>query len=314
MDTTDIVRTRATSSSPPAGDVPGVAFIDGEFAPPSQAVVSVFDFGFTRSDVTYDVVHVWEGRFFRLEAHLDRFFASAAALRYKIPHTRDEVRSILMECVKRSGLRNAYVAMICTRGRPPLGSRDMRLCQNRFIAYAVPFVWLASSEQRTKGLHAIIGSYCRISEQSVDPRIKNYQHLDSVRSLFEAYDEGADTVFLLDHEGNLTEGPGFNVFAVIDNVVVTADAGVLEGVTRDTVMKIASALGYPVQARKITVDEIHEANEIFITSTGGGVMPVTRIDDRILSNGAPGPVTRKFEEAYWARHKDGWEATAVDYD
>lgn len=264
--------------------------------------------------MTYDVAHVWQGSFFRLEDHLDRFFASMAALRYAIPYDRDQVRSILMECVKRAGFRDAYVAMLCTRGRPPMGSRDMRLCQNRFIAYVIPFVWLASQEKREKGLHVIISSYFRIPSGSVDPTVKNYHHLDSVRSLWEAYDKGADSVFLLDYEGNVTEGPGFNVFAVIDGSVVTPNSGVLEGVTRRTVLEVAAELGLPAQMRKISADELRSAEEIFITSTGGGVMPVTRIDGRILGNDAPGAVTTRLREAYWTRHDDSRYSTPVAYD
>ena len=109
----------------------GVAFIDGGFVPIAEAKISVLDFGFTRSDVTYDVVHVWNGQFFRLEAHLDRFLASMKALRLSPAQSRDDMREILMECVRRTGLRNAYVAMVCTRGRPPAGSRDMRLCKEQ---------------------------------------------------------------------------------------------------------------------------------------------------------------------------------------
>ncbi len=302
------------SGAQPVDDIPGVAFVNGRFAPLAEATISVFDFGFTRSDVTYDVVHVWQGRFFRLEAHLDRFFASMAALRYSLPYDRDHVRAILIECAKRSGFRDAYVAMICTRGRPPIGSRDMRLCQNRFIAYAIPFVWLASPEQRKRGLHAIISSYFRIPNGSVDPRIKNYHHLDSVRSMWEAYDRGADTAFLLDYDGNITEGPGFNIFAVIDGTIVTPEAGVLEGITRQTTMQIAAELALPVEVRKISADELRGADEVFITSTGGGVMPVTRVDDRILGNDAPGAVTARLRDVYWAKHSDGWESTLVDYD
>lgn len=298
----------------PVEDIPGVAFVNGRFVPVSEATISVFDFGFTRSDVTYDVAHVWQGSFFRLEAHLDRFFASMESLRYQIPYSRDQVRAILMECVKRSGYRDAYVAMICTRGRPPVGSRDMRLCQNRFIAYSIPFVWLASPEKREKGLHAIIGSTFRIPPGSVDPKVKNFHHLDSVRSIWEAYDKGADTVFLLDYDGNVTEGPGFNVFAVIGDRVVTPDAGVLEGVTRRTVLELAEAQGLKAEMRKLSADELREADEVFITSTGGGVMPVTRLDGRIYGNDRPGAVTQRLRDGYWARHGSNADATPVDYN
>lgn len=294
-------------------DILGVAFVEGKYTSLSDAKISVLDFGFIRSDVTYDVVHVWKGSFFRLESHLDRFTASLAALRYEIPYGRDEIRSILTECVRRSGFRDAYVAMVCTRGRPPLGSRDMRLCKNNFIAYAMPFIWLASAEKREFGLSAVISTLTRIPPRSIDPRIKNYNWLDMVRSLWEAYDRGADTVFLLDFDGQVTEGPGFNVFAVIRGVLTTAEAGVLEGVTRRTVLEIATELGVPFAERGFSAEELCEADEVFLTSTGGGIMPVTKIETTILGNGDPGPLTLRIKDLYWERHDYGINCTPIAY-
>ena len=129
----------------------GSVFIDGDWKPLSEAKVSMFDWGFTRSDVTYDVVSAWKGAFFRLDDHLDRFFASLDKLRMTIPYGRAEVRQILHGCVRAGGLDDAYVAMVCTRGVPPRGARDPRLATNRFYAYALPFVWIASPEKQAPG-------------------------------------------------------------------------------------------------------------------------------------------------------------------
>lgn len=291
----------------------GIAWQRGAFIPAAEASVSPFDLGFTRSDVTYDVVHVWDGSFFRLEHHLDRFLASVAALRMKLPVDRDGLREILMGCVSRSGLRDAYVGMVCTRGRPPLGSRDIRLCENQLLAYALPFVWIADPATQARGTHAVISSIPRIPPESVDPTVKNYHWLDMERSLFEAYDRGADTVILLGTDGNVTEGPGFNVFAVVNGTVVTPDRGVLEGITRQTVIDICREGGTPLEIRPISRKEFLEADEVFLSSTAGGVMPVTRLEDRILGNGAPGAVTMALRGAYWARHRDARDLTPVAY-
>jgi hypothetical protein len=129
----------------------GSVFIDGDWKPLSEGKVSLFDWGFTRSDVTYDVVSAWKGAFFRLDDHLDRFFASLDKLRMKIPYDRAEVRQILHGCVAAGGLDDAYVAMVCTRGVPPRGARDPRLATNRFYAYALPFVWIAPPEKQAQG-------------------------------------------------------------------------------------------------------------------------------------------------------------------
>jgi len=292
----------------------GLAYIEGRFVPIAEARISVLDFGFTRSDATYDVVHVWQGRFFRLEAHLERFSASMRSLRLAPPESRAEMRAILIECVRRTGLRNAYVAMVCTRGQPPAGSRDMRLCRNQFIAYALPFVWLATPERQERGIHAIVSSYVRIPARSVDPRVKNYHWLDLVQSQWQAYDRGADVAILLDLEGNVAEGPGFNVFAVSDGKVATPEAGILEGITRRSVLELSAALGVPAAARPLASSELAEADEIFLSSTAGGVIPVTRLDGRILGNDVPGPLTMRLREAYWALHESDPEAVAVPYE
>ena len=292
----------------------GLAYIEGGFVPIAEAKISVLDFGFTRSDATYDVVHVWQGRFFRLEAHLERFCASMRSLRLAPPESRAEMRAILIECVRRTGLRNAYVAMVCTRGQPPAGSRDMRLCRNQFIAYALPFVWLATPERQERGIHAIVSTYARIPARSVDPRVKNYHWLDLVQSQWQAYDRGADVAILLDLEGNVAEGPGFNVFAVSDGKVATPEAGILEGITRRSVLELCAALGVPAAARPLAAAELAEADEIFLSSTAGGVIPVTRLDGRILGNDAPGPLTMRLREAYWVLHESDPEAVAVPYD
>lgn len=291
----------------------GVAYVDGAYVPADQAKISVFDFGFTRSDVTYDVVHVWNGAFFRLDHHLDRFLASVATLRMTLPVDRDGLRDILAGCVARSGLRDSYVAMLCTRGRAPRGSRDLRQCQNQLIAYAVPFIWLSDPAAQARGMSAVISSIPRIPPESVDPTVKNYHWLDLDRSLLEAYERGADTTILLGIDGNVTEGPGFNVFAVTGDTVVTPDRGVLEGISRQTVIDICRDQGLTLEVRPISRAEFLDADEIFATSTAGGVMPVTRIEDRILGNGAPGPVSAKLRTLYWARHDDPRERTPVDY-
>ncbi|WP_421988978.1 aminotransferase class IV [Roseococcus sp.] len=300
-----------TQPQPPST---GIAWSRGAFIPAEQASISPFDFGFTRSDVTYDVVHVWDGSFFRLEQHLDRFLASVAALRMVLPVDRDGLREILTGCVSRSGLRDAYVAMVCTRGRPPAGLRDLRRCENQLLAYAVPFVWVSEPAAQVKGVSAIISSIPRIAPESVDPTVKNYHWLDLERSLFEAYDRGADTAILLGPDGNVTEGPGFNVFAVTNGRVATPDRGVLEGITRQTVIDICAERGLPVEVRAISREEFLEADEIFMSTTAGGVMPITRIEGRILGNGAPGAVTMSLREAYWARHRDPRDGTPVTYE
>jgi branched-chain amino acid aminotransferase len=283
---------------------PGVAFMDGQYLPISEAKISVLDWGFLHSDATYDTVHVWDGAFFRLDLHLERFFGNFAALRMSIPHDREEVRRILHRCVALSGLRQAYVEMLCTRGTSPTFSRDPRDAVNRFAAFAVPFGSVANPEQMARGLHLAITEIVRIPGRSVDPAVKNYHWLDLVRGLYGAYDAGAETALLLDERGHVAEGPGFNVFSVAGGALMTPDRGVLPGITRRTVFDLGARMGFPVAARAVAPDELRAADEVFITSTAGGIMPVSRIDGREVGDGKTGPITRALMDAYWTAHRD----------
>jgi branched-subunit amino acid aminotransferase/4-amino-4-deoxychorismate lyase len=196
----------------------GAAFNHGRFVPIAQASIPMTDWGFLRSDACYDVARVWDGAFFRLGDHLERFFASCRRFRLDPGLDAAQVTEVLTQCVRLSALRASYVEMICTRGQPPWGSRDPRQAANRFHAFAVPFVWIANAEQRERGLHVLV-------------------HRE--------------------------------------------------------VQRIA-ALPVALLAR---------ADEIFLTSSGGGFLPVTRLDGRAVGSGRPGPTTLAMLEAYWAWHR-----------
>ncbi len=289
----------------------GIAYMDGRYVPMAQATISVLDWGFLRSDATYDVVHVWQGRFFRLDDHLDRFQRSVDRLRLALPFGRDRVAEILSECVRRAGLDDAYVEMICTRGISPTFSRDPRDAVNRFIAFAIPFGWILRPEDRERGLHIAISRVRRIPPESVDPTIKNYHWLDLIAGLFDAYDRGAENVVLTDGEDNVVEGPGFNVFAVTDGRVTTPDRGVLEGITRRSAIELCNEIDVPVTTAPLAASALRHADEAFVTSTAGGIMPLTRVDDRPVADGTPGPITRRLIDLYWQKHQDPAWSTPV---
>jgi branched-chain amino acid aminotransferase len=287
--------------------------MDGQYLPMSEAKISVLDWGFLHSDATYDTVHVWKGRFFRLDLHLDRFLAGVETLRMRLPFGRAEICEVLLNCVGLSGLREAYVEMICTRGSSSSFSRDPREAENRFIAFAVPFGSVANEEQRKRGLHLAISPVVRIPSRSIDPAIKNYHWLDLVRGLYDAYDRGADTALILDLDGNVAEGPGFNVFAAKGGRLTTPAAGVLPGITRRTVFDLCVELGVPVAAAALPPAALRDAEEVFITSTAGGIMAVTRIDGAPVGDGRIGPITRALTDLYWKKHEDPAWSTPAPY-
>jgi len=292
----------------------GAAYIDGKFVPISEAKIPVGDWGFTHSDVTYDVVHVTDGGFFRLEDHLDRFHRSLEGYRLNPGVTRAQMREILGKVVALSGLQSAFVAMLSTRGVPRVfGSRDPADCDNTFIAYAVPWIDVIKPDVQERGAHLLVAQVPRISQNSLDPTLKNYMWRDFTRGMFEAKDKGFDTAILLDAEGYLTEGAGFNVFIVKGDEVITPDRGALRGITRLAVLDLCPELGLVPKVAPITFDELMDADEVFTTTTAGGVMPASRVNERIYGNDRPGPISAKLKALYWQKHKDGWHMTPVDY-
>ncbi|MHC4047175.1 aminotransferase class IV [Bradyrhizobium sp. 23AC] len=293
--------------------IKGVAFMDGSWVPLAEAAVPVLDRGFLRSDATYDVAHVWKGRFFRLKDHVERFQASMAGFRLSIPYSAGQIGDIMMECVARAQLRDAFVLVACTRGLPQPGTRDPRLCRNRLYAFAQPFVWVADEQQRKDGFHMMVAKTMRIPMESLDQRLKNFHWHDLTMSLFEAYDRGGNVSVLLDANGNVTEGPGFNVFIVKNGTVVTPDYGLFEGITRRTVIEIAADLQMRCEVRDVRVEELSEADEIFTSTTAGGITPVSYLEGRPIGDGRPGPFTQRILDIYWRLHDDDALSTPIVY-
>ncbi len=294
----------------------GAAWMAGKIMPIGEATIPVTDWGLTHSDITYDVVHVWDGQFFRMDDYLERFERSLAKCRLSVDQNREDIRRILHQIVARTGLDRSYVSMVASRGQPSVpGSRDPRLCDNHFYAWCVPFVWVFLEDVVQRGAHLKVPeTISRIALDSVDPTAKNYHWGDFTQGLFEAKEAGFDNTLLLDHQGHVTEGPGFNVFMIKDGMVQTPRSGVLEGITRRVAMEICEHHGVSVTERDISLADFLEADEVFATTTGGGPVPITRINDRVFSNDAPGELTRQFNETYWTWHKNPAMSEKVDAD
>jgi len=280
----------------------GAAWMNGTVIPISQAAIPVNDWGLVHSDITYDVVPVIDGAFFRFDEYLARFLSSMENLHLDPGMSKRDIKAALHQMVSKSRLRDSYVAMVCSRGKPKIaGSRDPRDCGNHFFAWCVPYVHVIRPEVVEQGATAWIAQNAyRIPENSVNPRVKNYHWGDFTQGIFEAKDKNYETVILLDYDGNVTEGPGFNVFAVKDKVLITPDRGVLAGVSRKTVLEMAEHLGINTSVRSLSVEELLEADEVFLSSSGGGVIPIIRVNETIFGNGASGPISVQLNETYWA--------------
>ncbi len=283
--------------------------------PVAEAKIGVTDWGLTHSDIAYDVVPARSGAFFRLGDYLDRFMASMSDARMDVGMDRDGIVQVLHQIVAASGLREAYVAMVAARGMPIIpGSRDPRDCANHFYAWCVPYVHVIKPDMAKLGAAVWLSKTVRrIPDDSVNPRAKNYHWGDFTKGLFEAKERGFETVLLADHLGNVTEGPGFNLFVLKDNTVITPKRGVLMGVTRLTALEMARAEGFETAERTLPVAELMEADEVFLSTSGGGVMPVRRINDRVFSNGTAGPVATRLRARYFELTEDPAYRTEIAY-
>lgn len=310
----DAYKARAAAHQQASGPFAhGAAYVRGEIVPADEAMVPLFDLGFLRSDLTYDVPAVWDGRFFRLDDHIARLTRSCAKLRLTPPLGFPQIREILIELVRCTQLRDAYVDVIVTRGKMKAGQRDPRFAEAALYAFVVPYIWILPPELHETGGSAIVTRDTRRTPPgAMDPTIKNLQWGDLTRGFFEAFDRDARLPLLPDGDGNITEGC-YNIFTVHDRTLRTPSRGVLEGVTRMTAMEIARGSGFDVRMEDVPVGSLYTANEIFLSSTAGGIMPITTLDGQKVGGGQVGPVTRHVWERYWALHADPVLSFAIDY-
>lgn len=292
----------------------GIAWVGEDYVPVAEARIPLLDQGFLKSDLTYDVPAVWNGRFFRLDDHLDRFEASMKKLRMKSPVPRQEIRDRLVEMTALSGIRDAYVMMFMTRGLRYVRQYAPEDCPNHCYLMVTPYLWVMGEEvQKTGGSAVVARSVRRVPPGAIDPTVKNLQWGDFTRAIFEARDRGAMYPILTDGDGNLTEGSGFNIVLVKDGKLHTPRRGVLEGVTRKSVLAVADKLGLPWVIDDIPVELAYDCDEIMFVTTAGGVMPVTVLDGNPVGDGQVGPITKAIWKGYWDAHSDPDYSFPINY-
>lgn len=300
-------------SSPFAG---GCAYIEGEFVPLSQARISIFDQGFIHSDVTYTVFHVWHGNAFRLDDHIDRLFDNAASLRIVPPFSKDEVKRIALEAVRRSQLREAFVNVTLTRGfSSSPGERDVTKHKPQLYSYVTPYQWIAPFEAIQFGIRGMVAQTVRRTPRNaIDPQVKNFQWGDLIRAVHETIDNDYDAPILLDNEGFVAEGAGYNIVIIKDGVVRTPGRNALPGITRKTVLEIAEALGHTTEFADLSYRDLIDADEVLGCTTAGAIVPFRSVDDHPIGDGIPGIVTQQILRRYWAlMDEPSALLTRVDY-
>ena len=289
---------------------PGMTYINGEFVPADRASLPLMDAGFWLGINVFDVLSARQGYIFKLAAHVDRFYRSLHAVRIAIPETREEFGELIVETVRRSGLADAYIQTIATRGLRADG--PISDWPPTVIINAVPYFEIVAPEVAARGLRIRISSVRNVPIQSVDAKIKTFNRLHSYLARLDALDAGADDAILLDLDGYVTEGRGANVFIIRGGQLFTPPEGLLEGITRETVFELAAQEGLPASERRLTPYDLYNADEVFYCTTAGGIMPIVEVDRRRVGDGRPGALTQRLRDAYWTAHVSGPDATPVE--
>ncbi|MBS7657772.1 MAG: branched-chain-amino-acid transaminase [Candidatus Bathyarchaeia archaeon] len=286
-------------------------YINGEFYPKEEAKISVFDHGLLYGDGVFEAIRAYDGIVFKLKEHIDRLFESAKSIKIDIGISKEKMQEIVLETLKKNNLKEAYIRIVVTRGKGPMGV-DPRNCEKpTIIIIAEPREPLFGKEKPVK---AIISSLRRVPRWALDPRVKSLNYLNNILAKIEAIAAGVEEAIMLNQEGYVAEGSTENIFIVKGNEVATPppSAGILKGITRDVVIEIAKELGYEVKERDITIHELYTADEVFVCGTGAEVVPIVEISGRTIGNGEIGPVYKKIKEKFKEKVKDPKEGVKIE--
>jgi branched-chain amino acid aminotransferase len=274
-------------------------WFDGRMVDAEDAKLSVFDHGLLYGDGVFEGIRVYNGRVFERRAHLDRFYASAERIRLAVPYVQEEVSEAMRQCIEANAVENGYIRLVVTRGPGTLGLNPFRCCDPVVFVIADQ-IQMYPKEMYEKGMAVIVARTRRVGAGMLDPKVKSLNYLNSIYAKIEAIDAGVMEAVMLNARGNVSEATGDNVFIVRDGAVVTppSEAGILMGITRGVVLRLAQKLGLPAHEQNFTAEELKSADECFLTGTAAEVIAVTSVDDRQIGDGHPGPVTQRLLKAF----------------
>jgi len=276
-------------------------WLDGKWYDRETATVSVYDHGLLYGDGVFEGIRVYGGKIFKLSEHLDRLYDSAKAIWLTIPMPKDEMAAVTEEAVRRSGIAEAYIRHIITRGVGDLGL-DPRKCPKPSIIIIVDTIRLFPEEVYETGLRVVTAGTPIPHREALSPRVKSLNYLAHILAKIEGIHSGADEVLMLDSEGHVAEGSGQNIFVVKNGDIrtPTAYAGILKGVTRDVVIELARQAGYDMQETMLNRYDVYTADEAFFTGTASELIAIRQVDGRNIGNGKPGPLTRDLRSRFQA--------------
>lgn len=295
-----------------AGKEP-LVYIDGEYHPKGSAKISVYDHGLLYGDGVFEGIRAYNGIVFHLREHIERMQEGLRITRINITLSKQELMDAVVETLRKNNFMDAYIRLVVTRGRGDLGLDPRKSPRPSVIIMTEPVAPAHGREAKEKGISAIISSYRRDMVDGTSHELKSLNYIQSVLAKFQAIDAGTDEVVMLDHRGMVSEFHGSNLFLVKQGAVhtPTSASGILHGITRSRVLKLAEELGYEVHERDITPYELLNADEVFLTGTLAEVVPVVKIQGVSIADGKPGPITREIIKGFQRMTQDPKEGTVI---
>lgn len=284
-----------------------VVYLDGEYLPKEQAKISVFDHGFLYGDGVFEGIRAYNGRVFRLDEHVERLYRSAKAIMLDIPLSQSEMWDAILETCRRNNLANGYIRVVVSRGAGDLGINPQNCKDGATVVIIADKLTMYPQSMYENGMAVITTSTRRNSPAALDPNIKSLNYLNNILAKIEVNraaraetDIQVGEGLMLNLDGYVAEATGDNIFVVSGGTLITPPTyvGILEGITRNCVLDLARQLGIPAEERVFTMTTVYGATELFLTGTGAEVIPVTRVDDRTIADGKPGPITKQLISAF----------------
>lgn len=274
-------------------------YLNGAYVPEEKAVVSVFDHGLLYGDGVFEGIRAYHGRVFKLDEHIARLYDSARAILLDIPIPPAEMTAVVLETMRRNELRDGYIRLVVTRGKGDLGLGPDK-CPEPTVFCICASIQLYPQELYETGLEVVTVPTRRNLNEAVSPRIKSLNYLNNIMAKMEAARAGTIEAIMLNADGYVAEATGDNIFIVKNGVLITppSHVGILEGITRNTVMELARGEGIAVEENLFTRYDVYTADECFLTGTAAELIPVIRVDGRTIGAGVPGSVTGRLTELF----------------
>jgi branched-chain amino acid aminotransferase len=268
-------------------------YINGTHYDKEDAKISVYDHGLLYGDGVFEGIRSYGGNVFRLETHLDRLWDSARAIWLEIPMTKEAMAKAVIETLAINKVTDGYVRLVITRGAGTLGLDPNHTSDPQVIIIA-DVISLYPEEFYEQGLELVTASTIRNHPAALSPRIKSLNYLNNILAKIEGMQAGCVEALMLNTKGEVAECTGDNIFIVRDRVLMTPpnDAGILEGITRGVVLELGEEAGLTVRETPLSRHDVYVANECFLTGTAAEVVPVVKVDSRVIGSGEPGPITR----------------------